>query len=408
MSDNCHYRTDWFAADPKALVRRFDQVESGELGSELGLDDDGIESLLGQVVRVYRVPSGADAALVAAEVRRDQGIEASPIYAAGPLGHSAFMPGTKATPLGSVLSISDTFDVEKPPIAMVDTGIVPAEVRNAPWLQSGAIDSPSPEDEQLTAGVDPNEVEDSEISHGTFVASLIRRLAPEHKVFAARAGFVPVVHFKPHTEPGHVDQLVSLSSELHIAAALIRLRSRLPSAPIALNLSLGVYACDQCGSVALSLRNALRYWMSHFPTPDSPTDTEGTRIFAAGGNLKDTRPVYPAGFSFVRGVAAADCNEELQTVWEKEDHTTLGIAGAKETVQLNDWIDDVALGVDLVGYGNGEVNGSFTWSGSSFACAVATALYSRGPIPVPGNDGVTWWLSKPIECADIVPNPKQP
>ena len=92
--------------------------------------------------------------------------------------------------------------------------------------------------------------------------------------------------------------------------------------------------------------------------------------------------------------AAAACGSSEVVVWEDVDQPPT-------PADSRWWITDVAPGVDLVG--NTSVGDNLIkWSGSSFATAVASALNAKdGPPAMQLDDGLTWWIRKPLPCDDI-------
>ena len=276
---------------------------------------------------------------------------------------------------------------------MVDTGIAVQEDEERPeWPSSDAVMfDPEDEDTEPTDGH----------SHGTFVASIIRRIAPDHQLIVARAEEMELDNLMPDDHEGDHDGPSKLTTELHIADALRRLRERTHGKKVAsLNLSLGAYICDTNDDLLITMRNALRFWKVQHPSEkcDEDGNVVGTTIFAAGGNRDLSDPVYPAAFPYVRGVAAAICDVppgdvEKDVVWKKGD-------ASPKNADPRWWITDVAPGVDLVGNTDMSEN-LMKWSGSSFATAVASALNAKAKTPTEQADGKKWWLDKPLNCGDI-------
>ncbi|MGA7281471.1 MAG: S8/S53 family peptidase, partial [Acidimicrobiia bacterium] len=223
----------------------------------------------------------------------------------------------------------------------------------------------------------------TEASHGTFVTSLIRQLAPEISVSFARATTVPIAEIVGRNEdlpPG----VSYVSTELHVAAALVRLAQRdLPdNATVpSLNLSLGTYTCDPGSDPLLLATNAgLDIWAAAHPE---------SLVFAAGGNELNQTPFWPGALTSVDAVAAVDTNGD-QVVWAEDAATGAVIphpGGGRP------WINDTAPGCDLLGLRGGtDQNGAtvVAWSGSSFATAVASALHAREPLAIPPPKSYTY------------------
>lgn len=251
-------------------------------------------------------------------------------------------------------------------IAVVDTGIVAPESLPK-WLSSSSIHGAD----------DVEQLDDGEVSHGTFVASLLRQIAPSHAVSMAKAGV-----FEPEEEHDVGHPLPDPTTELHVAAAIDRLIERHKGlcAVDALNISVG--GATEEDLVMVTLQQAIARWRDSFPT---------TPIFAAAGNTPEEETIYPAGFRYVRGVAAADATG-AQVVWQPDDSTT--------DPPVRDWVDDVAPGCDLIGLGGRGADDTISWSGSSFASAVATASYvNGGPLEVSG--GLAYWPNRAMSYGDV-------
>ncbi|MCZ6506383.1 MAG: S8/S53 family peptidase [Actinobacteria bacterium] len=246
-------------------------------------------------------------------------------------------------------------------------------------------------------------------SHGTFVTSIIRQLAPEFFVSVAKARPLEKQILSPaSTEPGLVVP-DDVTDELHVDEALVRLMLRhstvtattdegdvelafsddggIQPSPFGadnelvalsfaandsiavLNLSLGTYACplEGDGSQIPTTDALLTFWAGVFDSP----------IIAAGGNELINAFFYPGALENVKAVGATD-NQGDQIVWEDDDSQppkTVAHSGDSRT-----WINAKALGCDLVGVSGAEQE-LVAWSGSSFATAVVSALTATGPAP---------------------------
>jgi len=305
----------------------------------------------------------------------DGDVPTSRIYAVGFGSHWCFAPGTDPQQVPRF----DLPDVdsgnEDLVVAVVDSGFNPHG--NLPeWLKKPNVI------------FDPEDEETGSSSHGTFVAGLIRQLSPEHRVSLAAARLVGTHKFnQENSEPGHDNaRPPAITSEVEVAQAICRLIDRaddLGHRPAALNLSLGAYTCETDDEVVV-LRKALQAWRTAFG--------HKSLIFAAGGNAETNARFYPAALPGVKAVAAGKDGSDKVVVWD-DSRNPVDIAAAERN-----WIDNSAPGLDLINHDGPGL--PVSWSGSSFATAVATALTVRGEGPTVGSDG-DWWLDKPIDYRNI-------
>lgn len=300
----------------------------------------------------------------------DHPIQASPIHGVGYESHSRFMAGEGPKPAKQFTAVRPL--KSQGVIAVVDSGIVDPRLRPK-WMQSPYVRHDRHDVEKL---------DNAPASHGTFVASIIRQVAPDHVVSLAAA--------PPDTNGVLVTSIEGEvvdppTTELDVLAALMRLTDRHkanPSEVRALNLSLGAAAYGAQDGFMLTLRAALDHWRAHIG--------RSVPIFAAGGNARDLRPVYPGAFDCVHAVGAG-AKGGKQTVWDQ---------GSAQTAPPRNWISDVAPGVKIKGLSGKSAADTVWWSGSSFATAVASSLAARGEtFEVDG--GVTYWKDRSITYSDI-------
>ena len=317
----------------------------GEISQRLGLlsvDDPGVEV----------------AQLVA------QGINATAIHVIGLASHWVFAPGTDPEwVVGELSEVPDADDDRR--IGVIDSGFVPG---GPPWLND-YIDFDDPYDIELSAAGS------GEVSHGTFIAGLLRQLACTHRVSTAR---LPLVH--PDMVTGLEERDLSatrLSTELHLLEAMFTLCDRHSAPPDALNLSLGTYTANDLSTFIMRL--AINYWYAR---------TGGQPIFAAGGNEYEQpgdpySPFWPAAFADVTAVGAAR-PDGSEVVWDYHNPTLSGFEemAAPSGMNRRPWINRLAPGTDVIGLsGRTDAKGSprlVKWSGSSFAAPVALAMHLRG------------------------------
>jgi subtilisin family serine protease len=375
----CHFMKDVVAtrADRAEEAQRLldsDPLDEGSLNELMGGEiDREVLTQMTSLVTVFGV-EGRDPHQLSRELR-EQGVEVSPIHALGTLNHIAYMTGTDPEP--TEVKTSPEIAASSPGriVAVIDTGVT----ESLPlWVESG-LDFDQADIETLGGQLSA--------SHGTFVAGLIRRIAPEHTISMARSRRWAVKDLEPKLEASHHDA-DDPSTELHVLEAMIRLVNRLGGRDrcdvAALNLSLGG-SCDDHDPGFVTLRIALDHWRNSFPK---------VPIFAAGGNTPDRLEVYPGAFEFVRSVAAAKDGGE-QVVWDR----TASRSGPL-TAPDRPWITDVAPGSDLVSPSGRTKSEWVKWSGSSFATAVATANYVSNR-PMEASDGLIWWADRQTKPADI-------
>ncbi|MDJ0953037.1 MAG: S8/S53 family peptidase [Acidimicrobiia bacterium] len=339
------------------------------------LDERLLETLSAQVPEVASAagvgPSEDD--LVRARELFPVDVEVEPIYAMSFEGHWSLEPGAEPFQSGAnldspeALTTVPSFDGQAL-VAIVDSGF-PVEK----WVGLGEV----PLDGSDTA--DPT----GSNSHGLFVASLIRQLAPSAIIVGARAdvldrAFVEVG--ETSLDPLTGREAAVLTDEEAVRKALERLRSAVldpgldysPSAMI-LNLSLGTYACGTATDIPppTLIKRALEEF-------ENAATSAGVnlRIFAAAGNEAleygdhDGDEFYPAAFEVAHGVAAQDVDGRVVT-WDEEGERTF----PDPSIEQPQHIDFEALGVDVVGAGYDTMG---YWSGSSFATAVMSGLAASG------------------------------
>jgi len=308
----------------------------------------------------------------------DPQIAAGPIYAIGQASHWQLKPGTE--PISRPQATLPDTDRGEGIIAVVDSGIV-EDPRGPDWMSRG--------EHVLYEDMDIETISDDPrlASHGTFVTSIIRQLAPAYRVAFASALPVTPDSIVAREEDPLPPDFPYVSTELHVAAAITRLtqRSELTAENVAaLNLSLGTYTCAPGEEPTMvATMAAMRIWFGAF--------REST-VFAAGGNEPYVEPFWPAALStypldpniqpdWVRGVGAVNETGD-QVVWGS---TAAAATTTPMPAPQRPWVTDVAPGCDLLGLRGGTASDGATvaaWSGSSFASAVSAALVTTGVPPV--------------------------
>jgi hypothetical protein len=336
---------------------------------EFGLAHAAIDEKLALIV------VNADPMLAARTLRADYQIRAAPIHAVGHVGHYKLAPGTDADgPLDIELPTDDLGSADSGYVAVVDSGV--AESAQSPSWLFGA--------QNLVYSASDTESTASGPSHGTFVAGLIRQVAPTHAVSLASARAVDQSRTKSFPLGDMTGLPDDLSTELHVFEALSRLiqRHRGLEGPVdALNLSLGTYSCDLTDDgtllaaeddTVLTLSTALQEWNAEFDS----------QVLAAAGNENNTHngeyvKFWPAALSGVDGIAASSLTYG-EIVWDRD------AAGdrAVDVTGIRSWVETAAPGVDLLSIGDGG-GGVYSWSGSSYGSAVAAGMTVSNTSPSP-------------------------
>lgn len=296
-------------------------------------------------------------------------VSVTPIHALAFNWHQP-ISATKPSPIAEPVPFPDLPPGDRTRvIAVVDTGVVSAGALPS-WMTSSIIHGQD----------DIEKLEGDDASHGTFVTSLLRQIAPTHVISMARAADYGDGEAREdsHPEPDP-------TTELHVADAIHRLIDRhLGRSDVveALNLSVGGPSRKDLGMA--TLESALGRWREVFP--NAP-------IFAGAGNSPEPHVIYPAAVAQVRGVAAANRDGD-QIVWDSSD------AEVPPNPAERPWVDDVAPGSRLIGLGGRGGEYAVQWSGSSFATAVATASHTQGG-PYEISDSVAYWPDRAMTYGDV-------
>lgn len=369
---HCHYYPDLIAVrrgSEGAAITALglspeDELDKGELCRYLdGLDHSEVAPIAERIA-LLRVDDPHHAAN-----QLGPDFEASPVHGLGYMGHS----GYRGDDFKEIDGTHPELPVGKEGlvIAVVDSGLAPDEDLPV-WLRDSVMYD-RPQDTEVLTQKYP-------VSHGSFVASVIRRVAPSHVVSLASA----------RPDPGYMTTLEDPHSaaaqptdELNVFGAIVRLveRHKRQDKVVALNLSLGAHDCPDGGAFLLIMKVALEYWRENF---------DGCEIFAAGGNSECEDKVYPAAWDGVQAVGAATPGGD-PIVWRRGD---------VRPDPGRDWITDWAPGQKIGGLSGQSPDHVIEWSGSSFACAVATAAFANGI----GSTTVgreTWWTDQAIDYASI-------
>jgi subtilisin family serine protease len=223
-------------------------------------------------------------------------------------------------------------------VVVLDTGLDPTAAQRIPWL-AGVTGEPD-------LGIHPGSPTtlDRYAGHGTFVAGVLRSIAPA----------ADVVVLAPFTGTGEV-------TEAALTLALDRCMT--DYAPDIISISAGTYSLDNTG--ALSLRVFAENLFNDHP---------GVALVCAAGNDAQSFPVfYPAAFGPSVAVGALN-------------HDGVGLAPFSN---FGGWVDVSAPGVDLVNAfpegsyqyaepprigSTGVFTGMAQWSGTSFSTPLVAGL----------------------------------
>ncbi|HEX6021318.1 MAG TPA: S8/S53 family peptidase [Solirubrobacter sp.] len=239
-------------------------------------------------------------------------------------------------PAAMPLRTKDYGDGKGARIAVLDTGMF-----DHPWL-AGVQAAPNSDD---VWDVESDGYADAESGHGTFIAGLIRQVAPSTEIYAVKA-------LDSH----------GVGDDLGVAKAM----AQLPADVDIVNLSLGGYTDRDQPPLAVA---------------EAMVNNPKRVVVAAAGNHGATRPFWPAAFEDVLAIGAAD---ESKGGWMRAPYSNHG-----------KWVDATARGSNLEStFGEGKTKialgstpspldptiafeGWARWDGTSFATPIAAALVAR-------------------------------
>ncbi|NND02246.1 MAG: S8/S53 family peptidase, partial [Acidimicrobiia bacterium] len=233
----------------------------------------------------------------------------SPVYGyAFETGHWSFEPGPEdyevlAGDLDNLhnRNTASSFN-DNTVVAVVDSGF-PA-IPGFPMLDIGL----STEDKHDLLAEDGTTI----VSHGTFVASVIRQVAPDVPMVGARVD----VSDEDRGNTAYVSLiplLDSLRDGFQVEQAVQRVRDATNGRDVVLNLSFGARECPSLPPPN-GLRNLLLEW---------GYDTSSTvRVIAAAGNRVGDPILYPAAYDFVDAISALNISGEA-VLWNANDQRVL-------------------------------------------------------------------------------------
>jgi subtilase family protein len=209
--------------------------------------------------------------------------------------------------------------------AVLDTGVI-----SHPWFEGTDWFAQVTSDQLDPLTESPDYGLDTQTGHGTFVAGVLLRQAPD--------AFLMIERVLDDT---------GVCDELQLLGGLSRLQRRLSASGErldVLNMSLGGYALDDEPSPLLA--DALAKFGKH------------TVIVVAAGNDGSNRPFWPAALKSCVAVAALEPGCERRAEFSNHGY----------------WVDACAVGADVVGPfldeitpGGERFDGFARWSGTSFA-----------------------------------------
>lgn len=311
----------------------------------------------GPVTRMVRRNASAAEVLAVTAALRDLGVVAGPNYVTavapvikGMLGlasprPAAVGPGDRPA--------SDTRGAGVR-VAVIDTGIDPAAVdASHGWLAGVQVDDRADGNTDLLDAVPaPDGLLDEAAGHGTFVAGVVRQMAPACEVTAIKA----------------MDS-DGVGTEFSVAEALMRLADN-ENAPDLVNLSVACLAEEQIAPIAIDA--AIDALITRHPD---------TLVVAAAGNDASASPTWPAAGKAVLSVAARDGGQAAA-------YSNTGY-WVDFSVPADGIVSTYVQGVREIGAGGSgsperiEYGGPFAaWSGTSFAApqvaGLLAALRSEG------------------------------
>ncbi|MFC4061147.1 S8 family serine peptidase [Planomonospora corallina] len=266
-----------------------------------------------------RLSPGVDVCDLAATVR-ERGHRASPNHIL--MGQPLFFGGPASRPFPApplpAPACAPPADESPVTVAVLDTGVA-----EHPWWRESLWFAERRTEAAETPDADRDGVLDAQAGHGTFVAGLVLRAAPQ-----ARLHPLQVLD-------GH-----GVGDESGLLRALTRLRD---DPPQVLNLSFGCHTFDDRPS----------------PLVEAALDgLSGAAVVACAGNTASDRPFWPAALPDVVAVGALDAAQQ-----ERAPFSAHG-----------PWVDACARGEWLTSafLEYGTFRGYARWSGTSFAAAVVS------------------------------------
>jgi Subtilase family len=371
----------------RAAAARGDHRIDAELVNQIGLDHlltgSALGGVGGELIGVPWVTEGSGGGGVSALTSADHGyVDRLPVDIALPA--PAFTPRAGG-PRRPVVVVLDSGLGDHP--WFVDGSVrIRANAQAAVVEAAGALDDGGP---RITTGEDGPVTDDtlvgalaSHYGHGTFIAGIIRQLAP-----VAEVSMVRIMHNDGIAYES--DLLTALASVLDDARA--RAAGDTSVEPVdVLSLSLG-YFHEDGDTLSPYLQSIL----------DELTDL-GVAVVASAGNFATGRPFYPAAFAPryaersgapLLSVGALNPNDSIALfsddgAWVNAMATGAAIVSAYPTTARAGRQPDYSMGdrqgLDLDDYSSGFA----VWSGTSFAAAAAAGAVAANLYEQSGEAGV--------------------
>jgi subtilisin family serine protease len=209
-------------------------------------------------------------------------------------------------------------------VVILDTGMAKAGFQPALFHGMAGVDEPD---------MEPDKRLDPAAGHGTFIAGLIRRLAPTASLKSVRV----LGNYGDGDESfiaHQIDQLADGEDGVDL-----------------LNLSFGGYSADAMAPLTAAIENLQQ--------------AKGSLVVASAGNDATCRPMWPAVLDEVIAVGALDADGD-----------------PAEFTNFGPWVRACTHGVDVVSAFFNSAPGTnivdwATWSGTSFAAPIVTGMIAR-------------------------------
>jgi len=295
---------------------------------ELGAEEIEVPAALAGRLTRFTLPASEPLAALLERLRARGGDTAARV---GPHHVLTALPYIQGGSAGFPTAATDRFEFAAGEgagvqIALLDTGFTP-DIH--PWLDAHVV--PAPDAVEQSDANPSNGWLDDEAGHGTFIAGLILRSAPESTIRVAK-----------------VLDSEGYGSELVVAQAIIE---HAEAANI-INLSLGCYSHDDLPPLALA--EALRRV--------APT----TAVVAAAGNDSTHRPLWPAAHKRAIAVAALDAAMRRASFSNFGWWVDAAAPGVDALSTFLDF-DEVGHAAAIRGRSPQNFRGWARWSGTSFA-----------------------------------------
>ncbi|MDQ1628541.1 MAG: hypothetical protein QOI54_2285 [Actinomycetota bacterium] len=328
------YRKGEFLVADRDLERAFRELRALEVDAEVkDTLQEGVTLLRADGVEVETVLDRLDAQLGPGVVTPNHMLSVCPKMGLCPATEPAV--SASAQPRPAVAAVKEGKGVR---VAVVDTGFLNAR-RDKPWLADVIVDPVDVEDPDSWPAADG--FIDPYAGHGTFIAGVLRCIAPGAEVT--------------------VEQVIDQAGVVSESDLIKQLGDALAKSPDVISFSAGTYTRRNIAPKAFVefYENRLRHH-------------KGVVLVAAAGNDATRSPFWPAAFPWAVSVGALDASGR-----DRADFSNFG-----------GWVDVYAPGEALVNaYATGKykcvvdptdirtfTDGMCEWSGTSFSTPVVAGL----------------------------------